>query len=139
MFFSWLQRAYHCPKDGCGKSYKRLDHLNRHLLLHDKSAGHLCPRPGCVMICSNKANLLRHLRNHDLKGDDLQRSVLQKTINVYKCPEPGCGRSFNYPCRLQCHYELKHGKCCFSPCFFVSYFLNNWLVSLCWNNIGIIE
>eukprot|EP00250_Pteridium_aquilinum_P014195 c21836_g1_i2 orf=1-642(-) len=59
------------------------------------------------MLCSNRSNLHRHLQKHELKGD-LQRGSL-KTKKELKCPEPSCSMTFEYPCRLQSHYDTAHG------------------------------
>ncbi|KAG0054083.1 hypothetical protein BGZ90_006056, partial [Linnemannia elongata] len=60
------KRLYRCPV--CSKSFLRLEHSNRHILIHTGERPFICSYPGCPKRFSRSDELARHSRTH---GDPL--------------------------------------------------------------------
>ncbi|KAK5798822.1 hypothetical protein F5H01DRAFT_358387 [Linnemannia elongata] len=60
------KRLYRCPV--CSKSFLRLEHSNRHILIHTGERPFICSYPGCPKRFSRSDELARHSRTH---GDSL--------------------------------------------------------------------
>ncbi|XP_021599211.1 transcription factor IIIA isoform X3 [Manihot esculenta] len=99
-----LMRPYVCSADDCHASYRRKDHLTRHLLTH---VGKLfrCPIENCSLEFVFQGNVKRHVK--ELHNENCpSTNVGQKQ---YVCHETGCGKVFKYPSKLQKH-EDSHVK-----------------------------
>jgi general transcription factor IIIA len=107
-----LQRPYTCPVDDCHSSYRRKDHLTRHLLLHQGKLFN-CPIENCNREFSFQGNMKRHVKEFHGEDQPLTDAKCQKQ---YLCPEIGCGKAFRFASKLQKH-EDSHGKLLCFPNF----------------------
>ncbi|KAG9002771.1 hypothetical protein FRB94_004718 [Tulasnella sp. JGI-2019a] len=58
-------RAYVCQVEGCGKAFRRGEHLKRHVRsLHTHDKPERCTHPGCGKEFSRKDNMQQHLKIH---------------------------------------------------------------------------
>ncbi|KAJ9167184.1 hypothetical protein P3X46_021852 [Hevea brasiliensis] len=99
-----LVRPYVCSVDDCHASYRRKDHLTRHLLTHE---GKLfkCPTGNCNIEFVFQGNVKRHVK--ELHSEDSPSAKCGQKQCV--CQETGCGKVFRYPSRLRKH-EDSHVK-----------------------------
>ncbi|KAJ3550400.1 hypothetical protein NMY22_g515 [Coprinellus aureogranulatus] len=56
-------RPFVCPVSSCGRAFKRIEHVKRHLRTHTTERPFTCPR--CKKRFSRSENLKQHLRTHD--------------------------------------------------------------------------
>lgn len=56
-----------CKYPYCGWSFKRYEHLKRHMLVHTGERPHLCDFPGCGKSFSRSDNFAAHYRTHTKK------------------------------------------------------------------------
>ncbi|KAF9481076.1 hypothetical protein BDN70DRAFT_876816 [Pholiota conissans] len=59
-------RAFVCPLFSCGRLFKRMEHLKRHLRTHTMEKPFTCPK--CNKNFSRSDNLTQHLRTHEKTG-----------------------------------------------------------------------
>ncbi|XP_022966871.1 transcription factor IIIA-like [Cucurbita maxima] len=98
-----LERPYICTVDGCEASYRRKDHLTRHLLQHQGMI-FKCPIENCSREFAYLSCLNRHLKVfHEGSTPEVEG---QKR---FVCSEDGCGKEFRYASQLQKH-EDSHAK-----------------------------
>ena len=57
-------KLHKCSTEGCGRSFKRLQHLQRHMLSHTGERPFSCKYPGCGKSFSRGDNLLVHQKRH---------------------------------------------------------------------------
>lgn len=100
-----IQRPYVCSIDDCQASYRRKDHLTRHLLQH-KGKTFKCSIKDCNRDFALQGNMTRHV-NKFHNGNSSPAKV--ETQKQHECPEIGCGKVFKFASRLQKH-ENCHGK-----------------------------
>ena len=78
-------RPFVCPFPGCGKAYKRAEHLKNHSTSHgatlEEKKPYICEYEGCDAAFSNPHHRKRHEKAHVEGG-------------VYKCNVDGCGQAF---------------------------------------------
>ncbi|KXN66513.1 hypothetical protein CONCODRAFT_21714, partial [Conidiobolus coronatus NRRL 28638] len=54
------KRPFHCPVDGCMKSFSRSDNFSRHGRVHTMERPFSCTFPGCLKTFSRSDNLNQH-------------------------------------------------------------------------------
>ncbi|KAF2564883.1 hypothetical protein F2Q70_00015942, partial [Brassica cretica] len=113
-----VQRPFACYVDDCTSSYRRKDHLNRHLLTH-KGKLFKCPVGNCKSEFSVHGNIGRHVKkfhrkDHTGNGDsnkentsngDPHPSECSTGQKKLVCKEKGCRKAFKYPSQLQKHQD----------------------------------
>uniref|UniRef100_A0A2N9HDA1 C2H2-type domain-containing protein n=1 Tax=Fagus sylvatica TaxID=28930 RepID=A0A2N9HDA1_FAGSY len=108
-----LQRPYTCPVDDCHSSYRRKDHLTRHLLQH-KGKLFKCPTENCGREFSFQGNMTRHVNEFHSEDCPPFNDEQQKQ---YVCQEIGCGKKSNLQQHIKAvHLDLKPFACSFSGC-----------------------
>ncbi|KZV64207.1 hypothetical protein PENSPDRAFT_588754, partial [Peniophora sp. CONT] len=56
-------RVFVCEVEGCGKCFRRREHLKRHMLsLHTNDRPFRCP--DCDKVCNRRDNLVQHRKIH---------------------------------------------------------------------------
>ncbi|KAG0241905.1 hypothetical protein BGX31_000762 [Mortierella sp. GBA43] len=63
-----------CKFPTCGWSFKRFEHLKRHMLVHTKERPFVCEVKGCEKSFSRSDNFSAHLRTHTKKSTGTQKS-----------------------------------------------------------------
>ncbi|KAL1553919.1 transcription factor IIIA-like [Salvia divinorum] len=96
-----LERPFICPVDDCHSSYRRKDHLTRHMLQHEGKLFE-CTFEGCKQIFTLQGNMTRHVKEfHDESAS--------AEVKQHACSEHGCGKVFKYLSKLKKH-EDSHVK-----------------------------
>ncbi|EKG19214.1 Thioesterase superfamily [Macrophomina phaseolina MS6] len=99
------QAVFQCTYPGCGSSYRRKEHLNRHAQQHTKEPKFVCTY--CARKFFRRDILRRHLELHD-EDVELTRSRTAKACDVCRSRKSRCDG--NAPCRtcsdkrLSCTY-----------------------------------
>lgn len=57
------QKSHSCPIPTCGRLFKRLEHLKRHVRTHTQERPYICPH--CNKAFSRSDNLAQHRRTHE--------------------------------------------------------------------------
>ncbi|KAF2841459.1 STE-domain-containing protein [Patellaria atrata CBS 101060] len=61
------QKSHSCPIPTCGRLFKRLEHLKRHVRTHTQERPYVCPL--CSKAFSRSDNLAQHRRTHEPRPD----------------------------------------------------------------------
>ncbi|CRG88596.1 Transcription factor steA [Talaromyces islandicus] len=61
------QKSHSCPIPSCGRLFKRLEHLKRHVRTHTQERPYPCPY--CNKAFSRSDNLAQHRRTHETQQD----------------------------------------------------------------------
>ena len=64
-----------CKFPTCGWSFKRFEHLKRHMLVHTKERPFICEFQGCDKSFSRSDNFSAHLRTHTKKSSMQMRKI----------------------------------------------------------------
>ena len=80
--------------DTCGRTFSRLDNLNRHRRIHAGEKPHQCPR--CDQKFSDKSALNRHLKAHEKRTAE----------RTFTCGT--CGEGFHYRAPFNAHVRTAH-------------------------------
>ncbi|KAL5741099.1 hypothetical protein ACOSP7_029963 [Xanthoceras sorbifolium] len=97
-----LERKFSCPVDDCHASYRRKDHLTRHLLQHQGKL-YKCPIENCNREFAFQGNIKRHLK--EIHDEDSSITISKE----YACQETGCAKVFKCASKLRKH-EDSHVK-----------------------------
>lgn len=63
-------KSHSCPIPSCGRLFKRLEHLKRHVRTHTQERPYICPY--CNKAFSRSDNLAQHRRTHETQPDGSQ-------------------------------------------------------------------
>lgn len=72
------QHKHACSYPYCTWSFKRYEHLKRHMLVHTGKRPHVCHFPGCGKSFSRSDNFHAHYRTHTKKTNMLQQGGSKK-------------------------------------------------------------
>lgn len=89
------QKSHSCPIPSCGRLFKRLEHLKRHVRTHTQERPYVCPH--CGKAFSRSDNLAQHRRTHetDAEGNygtgysDEENVNEEETLPGLEQPSPG--------------------------------------------------
>ncbi|SAL96745.1 hypothetical protein [Absidia glauca] len=78
------QHKHVCKYSYCGWSFKRYEHLKRHMLVHTGERPHVCPFQGCGKSFSRSDNFHAHYRTHTKKALIQQNSSYVPSLSTGK-------------------------------------------------------
>ncbi|KAG0741501.1 hypothetical protein G6F62_009761 [Rhizopus arrhizus] len=115
------QNKHNCTFPDCSWSFKRYEHLKRHMLVHTGERPHPCPYPGCGKRFSRSDNFHAHYRTHQKKEKGTRSEpVLQVNSFIYSEEKPhgcdGCEKKFKRIEHLKRHRHVHQYPCHFPGC-----------------------
>ncbi|KAF2275184.1 transcription factor steA [Westerdykella ornata] len=72
------QKSHSCPIPACGRLFKRLEHLKRHVRTHTQERPYVCPH--CNKAFSRSDNLAQHRRIHEQRDGELLGSFEEEEL-----------------------------------------------------------
>lgn len=101
------ERPFACPHHGCGKTFPRKDHLQRHLRNShaEPERNFVCDWEGCDKTFTSNGRLERHKDVHESK--------------YYCTGYPPCNEAFRKEKTLEAHIKSQHMQAKPYPCTFV--------------------
>ncbi|OJJ48836.1 hypothetical protein ASPZODRAFT_2120290 [Penicilliopsis zonata CBS 506.65] len=79
------QKSHSCPIPSCGRLFKRLEHLKRHVRTHTQERPYPCPY--CNKAFSRSDNLAQHRRIHEAQHDGQPQLPPHEEEHEYGSPE----------------------------------------------------
>jgi len=64
------QKSHSCPIPACGRLFKRIEHLKRHVRTHTQERPHVCA--DCAKAFSRSDNRAQHRRAHTTEGEETE-------------------------------------------------------------------
>ncbi|KAJ1413494.1 Zinc finger C2H2-type [Sesbania bispinosa] len=107
LFKMRLARPYICTIDDCQASYRRKDHLTRHLLQHEGKI-FKCPIENCSRDFAFKGNMTRHVKEFHSKDSTLTGFKVKLESVEVVCLYPGCMKHFTNVQCLRAHTKSCH-------------------------------
>ncbi|KAB5594502.1 Transcription factor IIIA [Ceratobasidium theobromae] len=84
------QGELHCPHAPCGKTFRRGEHLRRHIKgIHLAERPHACPHPGCGKTFSRHDNLMQHAKRHSRLPDARKSAGRKRTQSAQSATTEG--------------------------------------------------
>ncbi|KAI9145573.1 STE like transcription factor-domain-containing protein [Paraphysoderma sedebokerense] len=71
-------KAFHCPEAGCGRGFKRYEHLRRHMRIHSGERPFKCPVESCGKGFSRSDNLSQHMKVHAAQAERTRRREMER-------------------------------------------------------------
>ncbi|KAJ1744425.1 hypothetical protein LPJ79_000250 [Coemansia sp. RSA 1821] len=91
-----LDRKYACNWKGCGQTFDRIEHLNRHTRRHTGEKPYCCLISRCSKLFSRFDNMMQHVGTHTVQGAKTEIPNI-KNLNA-KCNGRGRARRTSYRC-----------------------------------------
>ncbi|KAF1798506.1 hypothetical protein FB192DRAFT_1251179, partial [Mucor lusitanicus] len=82
------QHKHVCHFHYCGWSFKRYEHLKRHMLVHTGERPYSCHFPGCGKSFSRSDNYHAHYRTHTKKKLSKKRGTKASSLSPISSPTP---------------------------------------------------
>lgn len=73
-------KSHSCPIPTCGRLFKRLEHLKRHVRTHTQERPYICPN--CSKAFSRSDNLAQHRRTHDARPEGEVGSYSEEELEI---------------------------------------------------------
>uniref|UniRef100_A0A2K6EMS7 C2H2-type domain-containing protein n=1 Tax=Propithecus coquereli TaxID=379532 RepID=A0A2K6EMS7_PROCO len=89
-------RRFPCPVEGCGKSFRRAEHLKGHSVTHLGTKPFKCPVEGCRARFSARSSLYMHSKKHE------------QAAEAPKSCCPSCNRLFRSKHSMKAHMARQH-------------------------------